>query len=1098
MAKDNVRLVAAIETKRAAAAQVEKILPKVEGTPRYLSAIEKLAIMYFDIAQLQSEQIALGGKSGSQAKGSQAAYYKKVIQFSNLVLESSKKGSTRILLLRGQSFKELGDWQSAIRDFRMIVSINPKAQDAVTASLVAYDTLLEKQDFQLARDMLEKLGVGSEHPQYFIVTEYLANVHFRMKSYLKGIQLIDKALTSGAPIHASGLKYEVQRKSLFNLISQIYASAIEAKEPGIEIKNVLNFYTSRAKSADLPKLLTEFAVQLRIRNLETPLASFGKVLPELVASKPVILETQVSVEQLTLDYYFKKNISSEIENSVSRLHNAYLALRDIAQENKIDPKLLTRMSETLYQGIHILRAQGENQLPVIAKLYECLLLVPEPNAMTTLGYHLDLAQIYEKIQSHELATGHFRWVALHSRDLDQIDPKKVAFVKEASLRAIVNRYLRYKAEKLVPEDLKVQALLENEGKELRPDFKEWVEWIDSEPKREDSAMIQTMYFEKSRILYHLGHRERALKGIQKLLKQYPKTNYAEAGLSLTIDTYLKSENWEATVQTAQGALMSQLVLRPEFRNSLEQSGSFAYLKWLENKMKKEEFKSVVRGTDQVLKDFPHSKLKNDLLALAGDAALRMNQAPLARSYFAQLDRKTAKKEYLIVAAITEASDAEENGRFADAAKEYRNYLKLKSDDRLKKKVLLLSWITGNPQELKTSLEDHEVCKGRNSEESCELYRALYQLMVVGGKDSASLDESLGQWKRASGDSQTVWAVVALSKKGQLKWADRQQVVKQVLNGVDQVDPLVKLVLLSRILETLPYHLDQAQGELNRIAPLKLSKSSISKRMELIKSWENILQQAEVTHIAYIQTACQLAIGSLYRNLVRELEAIPAPSGLTESDLTAFKSSLHELALPFKSKAIESITVAFQTASRTAMNPEMTGQISSIYFSERPESEKELKENWTAVSHEKLSSSLQALELKAYKDQPELWNVWRQALREGNLQKAAYLVAVAKKQAKLKEEDLVQWAAAVELAQVGAESESLQILAQRLVQAEKGAVVVSCNQLVYRAYLAFSKEQTQDRLNQCESVRSRLNPKLGEAVSKWMSSSRKKEKINEKL
>ena len=178
--------------------------------------------------------------------------------------------------------------------------------------------------------------------------------------------------------------------------------------------------------------------------------------------------------------------------------------------------------------------------------------------------------------------------------------------------------------------------------------------------------------------------------------------------SLVLDTYIATQDWEKTHDTAHEFMEVPEWKQGPFAARLFAVASDAFYKQLEAKFRAHDYNGTLAGCDEFLKRYAASARLGDTLALAGSAALEDIDRKRAMTYFTRLIAEVPKSGNVPTALLARASTEEDHYQFRAAAQDYRAYVPPETGRPTKtrtisnssrtlqaKNPLILTWLSGD-------------------------------------------------------------------------------------------------------------------------------------------------------------------------------------------------------------------------------------------------------------------------------------------------------------------------------------------------------------------------------------------------------------------
>ncbi|MEK6578823.1 MAG: hypothetical protein AABZ55_06320, partial [Bdellovibrionota bacterium] len=323
----------------------------------------------------------------------------------------------------------------------------------------------------------------------------------------------------------------------------------------------------------------------------------------------------------------------------------------------------------------------------------------------------------------------------------------------------------------------------------------------------------------------------------------------------------------------------------------------------------------------------------------------------ATYFFTRLITETPKSHNFGPAVLARGAIAEDSYRFLAAATDYKTYLGLsakqikldeKQGEALRKKIVILTWLGGNSNELRATLESKLICT-ENLTSYCERYSILNRLAdPTQSRDEATTELAFERTRKESGESRTLWAALALEGAKNLAFRDRLVAIRVASSGWEDLDPLVKFALLPYLSASITKAIQLDRMGMREVAPLRADAKYITRRVEVIREMENAATKIMKLPWARIRAESLNEIAGLYVDLAKGLTNLSPPKGLNTDELTAYNDTIKKLILPFEEKGQEMRGKAFEIASRFMIEDESFSMIADPFFAENPSQAKKIR------------------------------------------------------------------------------------------------------------------------------------------------------------
>ena len=1025
---------AAISAYKAAVGRLALLLKQKVNTPQEPPLLMRLAETQHKGASIAYRIV--GGKG--DLKNYQGWLNQSLAPLNRLISGYPKNPDVpRAYYMRSKVYRETEHKDLAAADLRYLIDNFPKSRDIASAYMSIYDLLIETKDYAGAIGMMKRLNPQPTDPHYTMVLDRLAWAYYYMDDIHSALaQIQDQvAFYRGRP--ELSRSDSAERERAFNNATLFFSTGTQKKNPDFSVEAAIPFLRKLDQGVQLGRMLVQYAFLLRANGMDPELDGFKKSvltsgLPAGDASEVLLV---VMGNQLNKRRYADlRVVTSELS---TLLNDRTVLLKDEARRLRAQ-KLLTDATITL-QGYLLQNRKLSPDTPdtvnmayALIALYQVILKVPERDPARVVRVTYNLAETCFDAKQYAVATAYYRWIADKAQQ-----PKDL--IDDSKLKAIAARYELLREQKLIPGDLVAKNIKEaNAENPVPPQVTEWIQWIDRQA-------AEPFMFEANRGLYSLGRIEQSVERLVDYAKRFPTLKHAIPSAALAVDTFVVSERWSTANRLAVGFMGFPAFRGTDFHKRLEVIASDTSFKMIEELYGRKEFAESLDKADVFLKTYPESRHRLDCLALAANAALALKNKKRAMVYFAPLKVADLRPEVLATALLTSGSFAEDAFDFEAAAGDYRKYFtqvpetfRLKGDDlkALRRKSLLLAWLSGKKSELRATLSVPGVCSKRADEtqEDCERFRAIAASLEP--REVAEMQTVRGSTRQ----TQAVWATLVLENQKAFSLDDRLYLLKLVSSAWDGFDPILKYALIQRSSEFIPANLRAIRVQVRNLAKirpeLKADVFSLKKRIKLVEKTET--QLMEVAKIPFVRTKATLLneIAGLYADFVEDLTAISRLKGMNAEEKEAFAPALQEFKLTMEKKSHELRAAAFQVASDGAIEAKDFEGVARAYAADFPAETSRLREGRGAfalpqdtvldlafldrmdsdggwVDPSRLKESFEGKPFRAQ---------WTRALQEKNWPKVAFMLQIAKDQSLLREPVFVA-ATAVSFTLAGARAES---------------------------------------------------------------------------
>jgi|GEM_PF-1101778 len=1056
-------------------------------------------VMLAKLAELQQQRATiifriLHGNANKSTKALDMSRYNKAMQESIGTLNGligkypNFEEIAHAYFMRGKAYEEIKDKIKSEHDYLHLVSNFPGAEDTIAAYMSLADFAIDVNDHARAVGFLKEVEKHPDDTHYPFALYKLAWAHYNLKKIPETMGYAERHIAYYAPKKNAGddsvdptnftSDAALRENTLLDSVV-FYFEGYEEGSSKYTLNEALSYFRGLESGPVLGRMIVRFAKLLRSHNHDEDLITWKEKVLKSEPDRPESLDAVIVVYESQLN----KRIYNQVVKSANDIAGLYANHKKFESFPKAQ-KMVLATAEGLQKDI--VKNKGATDIAsyskALADIYDSFTRMVEETDPRIPRVHYNLAETLFTIKDYPQATAHYRWVVDHGRWPDKREKLGEANVPDASLKAIAARYEVLHLKNLIPKELAAKSLQEDTGKSLDPIMGEWVAWVDRHLQYSEKG-TENFIFEAARALYSQGHIVESVNRLKGFSKKYPNSNFAIPSASLVIDTYITSANWEKTHELAQEFIKVPNWKTSEFAKRLLAVASDAYYKMVEAQYKVHNYVKALDLADNFIKMYPKSTRLGELLSVAGDAAMVSAEKDRALNYYSKLINDLPGTERAGVALLARGGVVEDRYQFLDAASDYRTYLGMKKEiikltpkeqDDLRKKVLALTWISGEKSELNATLQNKIICTEQMNDD-CERYRAI-SILSSSEQSLAMTEDAFDKARKSSNDTKVIWAAIALEGSKSLAFRDRLVAVKLAISGWETLDPLFKFALVPHLSVTIPHAFTLDRAQMKEVAPLLAKEKWITHRVDMIHEMELAATKAIKLPWARIRAEVLSEIAGLYLDLSRGLEALPPPKDLSSSDLTAYEDTIRKLTVPFEEKGQDMRHKAFEIASRFAVEETSFKAIAEPFFAENPSQAKALKPLDTKNAPHALDLALldqidpdgkwdrlaKGKRVDESKPEMHLKALWTKALANKQFPQIAFFMQEAQEKA-LIHAGAMSGVKAVSLAAIGARGEALAELedgAKDLKSDERKSALFTVLQY---SLAASSKDHTQSLL-----------------------------------
>lgn len=834
------------------------------------------------------------------------------------------------LLERARAQEELDQKQAARTDYLRILRSHSDANEVAPAAMALAEMAIAANAHDEAVRYLGEVESRPESPYYPFALYKLAWAHQNLGHVGNALAYAERHiryLQARKPAPSES-ELALMENTLQDAAS-FYLAAYKQDPSGYTLAKALPFFKKLESGPQLGRALVRFAKLLRANGNSVGLTEWRKRMLDSEGNRPESLEitlVQFDFEVNQRNYPRLPELSADI----LKLHREHSNWEGFQEAQKT---LLNTAQD--FQAL-IVKNRNATEVsslsPILAALYDSFIQLVDEGDPRIARAHLNLAETLFAIRDFEQATVHYRWIVEHG-DWTRRDERFPSLL-EASLKAISARYETLRKSGRIPTDLAALALSHSKEGEVDTPLKEWIGWIDRHLQITDEG-VDGFAFEASRALYAEKRIRTAVERLGAFAERRPRSRFAIPSATLVIDTLIASENWDEVLLTAKRYRKIPDWSETEFsRVRLLTVASDASFKKIESLLRAGNPEGALALCREFLDAYPKGERLAEVLAIAGDASLALGRKDQAEAWFSKLIEQASESPQLGQALLARANLAEERFEFTTAARDFRRFFLLKragttslteeKANALRSRILMLSWLSGDANELRSALGDASVCTESLSGE-CDQMRALAAVgdaaAPQAGAAPGATREALDRGRKGPKASRVAWFIQALSGARHLAFRDRNLAIRQISSGWNELDPIVQFSLLPILSASLPASLEMNRRMMDEVAPLRAEERYLTHRVDSIRELENAATAAMKLPSTRIQVEVLNTLAGVYSDLsdgLRKLGATP------------------DLVTPFEKKERELLAQSFELGSRLSVEDGILEKVAARFFAKNPE------------------------------------------------------------------------------------------------------------------------------------------------------------------
>ena len=1075
---------AALDAQSRATFQLVELLKRYKGSAtepdllgRYADALEETAAIEFRIAH---------GRAHRKGKPLDLTNYHRTLKRAieawseEIVKFPSRPTIPEAYFGRAKSEEELGLKELAERDYELLVRKFPESRVSVSATMSLADLAIEKGEHAKAIQELSTIETRTDDPHYPLALYKIAWAYYNLRNVSRALAYLEKNISyyhQHRNLPGSTISDSALQENAF-LDSAIFVfEGFEQKDSRFVLSEVFPYFVSLKPGAVLEKMALRYAKLLRTHGHREALVAWKDIC---LAHQNTIGEVTRKEILLTVfqDQLNQRNYAELVQTAHEMagygLQAPLLETADLLQKEIVKNKNA--------DGVGVLNAAA-------AGIYDAFTRSVSPQDPRLAKIHYNLGESLFETKNYEAAADNYRWIGEHAKNV----PVEASLLKDAGEKAIAARYEVLRVKGLIPKELEAKALVTGSSTHSGADNAlqlEWMSWVDS-ARATAPGSVPNFYFEANRCLYSRGEVSRAVARLEDFAVHNPLSPFAIPSASLVLDTAIAGENWVLLKQKIEVFQTIAEWKGSDFSRRLSSQGADVATKIANRNYKDGHFGLALNQAEEAMKK---NGERQDLMILAGDSAVAMQMPEKAAQYFTRLiesphagvgSSDVQAKALLARARLYESGEG--SFQFQKAAADYRRYLSLSgvlaanvsSEQRsdLKKRILLLSWLSSDSALLAKMLSDPGVC----IDAECDRYHALEMLSQLehSTPSKALTEHAFSRARKGFSENFGIWAAITLSGAQHLGFRDRSLALEILGSHWKELDPLVASTLLPLVNRSVPLALELNRRSVSEIAPLigatGRTERYIQDRMFRIHEFEAAATQAARLPWARIQALALNQTAEVYLDAAKSLQDA-------------------RLAQPFEEKGQDLRGKAFEVASKAAIDGEAFDRISSSFFTDNPTQAKALKSS-QPYSHPRVLDlfTMDAFGVSATPHDGELVakklrDAWELAVRAHEWQRVGFFLRFGAEKSILSP-GLLALMQATSWAAMGAQSEGLRVLSSaRAALPEKTRLNVTL--YLMANYLAsFSREGTQAMLEDYRKLTGKPGDKAPTSVAKlaadWM-------------
>jgi TolA-binding protein len=923
----------ALQSQKKAISKLKSLLAKHRGTVQETVFLMRLSQLQQQAASLEF-RIAYGDASRPQSTPHLAAYQTSVKEtletYSLLVTRFPQlENLDEVLFNRAGNYETLENTNAAKQDYLRILRQYPKSDWALRSQMALAEFAMRENQHSEAIAYLDQVILHPTDSHYSFALYKLAWSHFNLQHTARGMSYL-KEYVGFLAGRLSESDVAMREHGLLDVVT-FYLDGYEKKLPGFEASEALSTFKTYEPGPDLGKMMLRFAKLLRSHRHDEALESWKD---RAIEQEPLLPET-IEVIGIVFEHFFNER---KFEKMLAVAHD----LKKLDEKTKHQirqtdaypavEKLLINVAERL-QAMTIKNRNATEVVRLshaLVGVYQVFEEIAEEADPRTARIHYNLGEVYFDIKEYDLSAENYAWIIRSPKQKDLTAPKYTELDRrQVFLRLIGSRYQALKATALIPKEVKL-APLSSESQlnlsALKPELAEWLNWIEryKQDFGDRDTDLESFTFEANRTLYMQGQTTTALQRLSDFFLAHPDSSFAIPSGSLVLDTYISNQAWPellSSVQSFYRLYKKQKKQNQQFSQRLANTEADAAYKIAELAFQQKSFETAQEKIKKFIEDYSTSPRASEAYYLASQIALALQQKEIAAHYLADMIRQFPKSANRSQALFAEASLAEERYDFTAAIRDYTEYLALEAKRKppalpkkiqqdILRRIYLMEWLA--IETYPTRCQEDEPAESQSEADpavDCWRYQLLSQLRQPSQKRMQRPPS-----RHTQPELRTLEAAIALQNLADTTFAERNSLVGILSTGWNHLDALSQFALIPALNRQIAPNIHRNRVALLTLWPLKSNSKSLNRRIEHMQELEKLAAKAVKLPWMQIKIDVLRELAGMYSDFSDELNRVPLPKELPESEQAAYLKSVQEIVQPFLEKSEKLRTQAQEVVS----------------------------------------------------------------------------------------------------------------------------------------------------------------------------------------
>ena len=977
---------AALQTQEISIHKLQSLLKQYRGTPREAELLSRLADFYLQRSGI-TFRVSEGVKE-SNGKTKKTLYTQSLKDsiriYSELILKfPDYPQSIYGRYKRGKAYKELNQIKESKMDYVYLTIHHRDFELIDTVYIDLADFAADANQHQEALTYLKEIEKMKESEYYPFALHKSAWSHFNLGNYafaLEYLKIENKFYSQKKEMTTGDIAFI---ESIFNDAALFYFEAINKKASFANIEKAVLYFKEIDQKGLFGSSLFKLAKLLKAYQLNSELDQ----LKDLLIQDYIQLPEATEVSLLIFQYQFEKMEYSHLDSILKDLKKIKTAQQKSNFDKKIENSLIPSLVELNKQ---VVKNKLSTQLatlsnPLINLTEKTSELLGKENSIS-LQARYTLAETLFEIKNFTKSTQ--TYFELLSPEYTEILRAKKITLTHLALRMISSRYQELIQNGLISKNLEIRNINQAPIPLSRENIKlvqEWISWLDQyqplktqETNQSDQASWVAFNFEANKLIYEHFDINESIKRFELFSNQNTKNELSLVAMSIILDTYSKSENWNALSELSKRILSSKIFKDPKFNDKIYELGAQAHFKLtleMNQDNSPEQLELVKRKAQECIQQFERSQVINECKLIVAKIELKNGNYQNAEHELNSL-LSSAKENSKIESILLMLADTHHKmGKFSEASSNLLYYQKIThfKDPLITQNLLEHYWFKRDFKSLNEIIHITEACTGK-SHNLCELYQ-IAQNLVNPSKIKISYATLFKNAIHTPKSIAVIWTLMALAEPKRVPFNDRLVLLQKLSQSWDELNPIFQIHLLPLLQSRIEESLTSIQTSSHQIAPLSIDPHSIEKRITLTREIDLTLSKTMKLPFISIKLNCANQLFSLYSLLIQDLRKIQTPEDLLKpflvkneeitSVIQSLKIQVKNYVIPPADKNSEIQKTAFTdsfNARDILISDEMKNQIPTLMWNEWQNAVNESKSDYLFFLIGQIENSKESLQI----------------------------------------------------------------------------------------------------------------------------------------